>query len=179
MSSPGAYERPVRIPRSGAADALASADPLWVSRPPYALPRAGLSSSRARAGGVILQGFKKPVCRPVIKNWPSHPSQKRKSRVREPEPGSGRSKTGCEGSQKSEKSGSLASGAGSKTEPRAARNRPERGSRDAETSQRREGPGGGARGEKRDGTGRTSREASRSRPAGRPGPGGGPAGGRR
>ena len=82
----------------------------------------------------------------------------------------------CEGSQKSEKPGSLASGAGSETEPRAARNRPERGRRDAETSQRRKGPGSGARGERRDGTGGASREASRSRPAGRLGEGGGGAG---
>ena len=110
---------------------------------------------------------------------PHAPSQKHRSRVREQEPGSGRRKPRREGSQRSEKPGTLASGARSETEPRTARREPERGSRDAETSRRREGPGGGARGERRNGTSGTSGETGRGRSAGWPEPGGGegPAGG--
>ena len=73
---------------------------------------------------------------------PHAPSQEHRSRVKEQEPGSEKHKPGREGNQKSGRPGTLASGAESETETRSARQEPERGSKNAETSRRHEGPDG-------------------------------------
>ena len=54
----GPTRGPVRPSRSGAAETRVSADPLRAGRPPHASLRAGLSSSRARAGGIITAGVR-------------------------------------------------------------------------------------------------------------------------